>query len=227
MGFIVAYKKRSRAYVDAIAVDREYRGIGIGKTLLSELESRLATQGVEEIYLSVKSWNTSALDFYLRNGYSVKGVVFVMRATADRIRAEHVAGYVVSDVSAKYTRKYKVLPTTWWSTLVEDVDMLIYKKFYKVERTIVVKKSKRVKAVATYSLNNELVVDSILLACYSELEALKVLLNALKQVASANQAKTIKVPVDASKKQLVKALEELGFRIEESEYLLYKNISEY
>lgn len=206
-------------------MDKNFQGLGIGRELLRSVEEALASQGVKVVYLSVKSWNTRALNFYLSNGYGVKGVVFTMASSPENVKASYIPKYAVADVSASCIKRHRVKPSTWWSSLVDEVDVAVYKKFYKQERAVVAKKNGRVKGLATYSLNEGLAVDSIYISSYSNFEALSVILNALKNVAIACSKVKIEIPVDASKKQFVKALKEHGFRVVESEYLLFKEIS--
>ncbi|MEM1627769.1 MAG: GNAT family N-acetyltransferase [Desulfurococcaceae archaeon] len=224
-GFTIAYKKRNAAYIESIAVDESARGKGIGSMLLSELEKTLAKKGVEKVYLSVKSWNIAALNFYLGKGYGLKGVVFIMTGDPDYMTTRYIPGYTVMEIAASRLKKYRIRPTTWWSNLVEDIDLSIYKKFYKEERAIIVKKDNRVKAVTTYSVNDELVVDNISLSSYNAIEALEATIMALRNIAVASGSRLIEIPVDASKRQLVKLIKEYGFKVRDSEYLLMKDLS--
>lgn len=224
VGFIIAYKKKKRAYVENIAVRSQYRGRGIGSVLLTTLEDKLAGTGVSEVYLSVKSWNTKALNFYLNKNYGIRGVVLIMSAKPGEINVKHYDSYVVSDLVASSVKKTGIKPITWWSNLVDDTDFLVYRKFYREERALIVKKNRYIKAITTYTLNDELTVDSMRLSSYNALEVLETTLNALKYITLVNNAHQIEIPVDASKKKLVGFLEETGFRVKEAEYLLSKKL---
>ena len=149
-GFILAYRNRSRAYIDSLAVSEKYRGLGVGSLLLSEVERLLSERGVKSIYLSVKNWNMKALNFYLRKGYSILGVVLLMTARPHEITAYNDvnAVYVVSDVSASKVRARISKPLVSWSNLVDDVDRYIYRKLYREERALTVKKNRRTKVLS-------------------------------------------------------------------------------
>ncbi|MEM0218094.1 MAG: GNAT family N-acetyltransferase [Desulfurococcaceae archaeon] len=225
VGFAIAYRNGKRAYIDSIAVDKNYRGMGIGRAILEYLEKIFLEKRVKLVFLSVKSWNVRALDFYLRNGYGVKSVVLILRANPSEIRAEQLDDYVIEVVEAGLVKWRRVKPTVQWCNLVDNVDMTIYRKLYKTEKALITKKSGKTRAIAIYSINDDLTVDSIYLSSYNNDEDLVVLLNALKQIALHSRAKAVEIPVDATKKNLVRILEECGFKVSEAEYLLYKDLS--
>ena len=54
---------------DSVYLHTEARGKGIGKKLLSALESLLQLQGYRKIYAIITSENTVSLDFHRKNGY--------------------------------------------------------------------------------------------------------------------------------------------------------------
>ncbi len=201
--------------------------MGIGRAILEYLEKIFLEKRVKLIFLSVKSWNVRALDFYLRNGYGVKSVVLILRANPSEIRAEQLDDYVIEVVEAGLVKWRRVKPTVQWCKLVDNVDMTIYRKLYKTEKAVITKKSGKTRAVAIYSINDDLTVDSIYLSSYNNDEDLVVLLNALKQIALHSRAKAVEIPVDATKKNLVRILEEYGFKVSEAEYLLYKDLSSF
>ncbi|MEM0198895.1 MAG: GNAT family N-acetyltransferase [Desulfurococcaceae archaeon] len=225
VGFAIAYRNGKRAYIDSIAVDKNYRGMGVGRAILEYLEKIFLEKRVKLVFLSVKSWNVRALDFYLRNGYGVKSVVLILRANPSEIRAEQLDDYVIEVVEAGLVKWRRVKPTVQWCNLVDNVDMTIYRKLYKTEKALITKKSGKTRAIAIYSINDDLTVDSIYLSSYNNDEDLVVLLNALKQIALHSRAKAVEIPVDATKKNLVRILEECGFKVSEAEYLLYKDLS--
>ncbi|MEM4440044.1 MAG: GNAT family N-acetyltransferase [Desulfurococcaceae archaeon] len=227
VGFAIAYRNGKRAYIDSIAVDKNHRSMGIGRAILEYLEKIFLEKRVKLIFLSVKSWNVRALDFYLRNGYGVKSVVLILRANPSEIRAEQLDDYVIEVVEAGLVKWRRVKPTVQWCKLVDNVDMTIYRKLYKTEKAVITKKSGKTRAVAIYSINDDLTVDSIYLSSYNNDEDLVVLLNALKQIALHSRAKAVEIPVDATKKNLVRILEEYGFKVSEAEYLLYKDLSSF
>ncbi|MEM1696213.1 MAG: hypothetical protein QXQ90_06415 [Desulfurococcaceae archaeon] len=157
----------------------------------------------------------------------MKSVVLILRANPSEIRAEQLDDYVIEVVEAGLVKWRRVKPTVQWCKLVDNVDMTIYRKLYKTEKAVITKKSGKTRAVAIYSINDDLTVDSIYLSSYNNDEDLVVLLNALKQIALHSRAKAVEIPVDATKKNLVRILEEYGFKVSEAEYLLYKDLSSF
>jgi len=225
VGYLLAYKAGGRGYIESIAVDEGFRGRGIGAALLREAERSLRARSVREVYLSVKGWNTGALSFYLKHGYAVKNVVLWLGASPlDLSTSLNSDEYVVVDVSASAVKPRLRHYAIAWSSLVDSVDVHLYKKAPNYERAILIKRDRRVVAYALYSVGGSLVVDSISLSSYNQLEAVKTLVLALKHVALSRGVDSIVVPVDASKQRLVELLVNAGFRVEESELLLYKEL---
>jgi ribosomal protein S18 acetylase RimI-like enzyme len=224
VGYCLAYKNRGVGYIENIAVRGDYSGFRLGSRLLSEVERVLFESGVRGVYLAVKDWNTSAVNFYLKHGYRVKGVVFWLSGSPERINTRNPdSEYTVIDVSASKIRQRLKHHSSTWSSLVDDVEQYIYrKKLYRSERALVVKKKSRVVAYALYSINSEIIVDTIALSTYSQLEPVEVVINSLGNIARAHGVKNIEIPVDASKHKLIELLVNTGLRVKETEYLLHK-----
>lgn len=226
VGFTLAYRNKDRAYIENIAVLEEYRDMGIGKTLITMAENHLIKHGAKSIYLSVKNWNMKALNFYMKQGFGIRGIVLLMATQPSRINVNSVNNaYTVIDVIASRIKTHISKPLTSWSNLVDEVDKFIYRKLYRDERALVIKKNRGVKALVTYSINHDLIVDSIVLSSYSAMGAFETALTALRNLALFHKASDIEMPVDASKKKLVMHLEKIGFKVNEVEYLLQKDLS--
>jgi ribosomal protein S18 acetylase RimI-like enzyme len=58
-----------RGWVNYLAVDTAHRGLGLGRALMSELETQLGALGCPKLNLQVRSDNLAALAFYERLGY--------------------------------------------------------------------------------------------------------------------------------------------------------------
>ena len=70
VGFIYAnIISKDWCMLDIIAVDRKYRGEGVGTMLLDELEKRFKESGALFSYLEVRESNTNARDIYRNRGY--------------------------------------------------------------------------------------------------------------------------------------------------------------
>ncbi len=78
-----------------LSVDKGYRRCSVGSRLLESMEDVLRSEGVYTIALSVKRDNYSALGFYIRHGYSVKGVVLLLSACVDKIHVEPITEYSI------------------------------------------------------------------------------------------------------------------------------------
>jgi len=79
MGHVIGYvmgsiekRKGLRGHVLSIAVHPMYRGYGIGKKLMFELEKRFKARGVSRVYLEVSVDNTIALNMYRKLGYTIR-----------------------------------------------------------------------------------------------------------------------------------------------------------
>jgi ribosomal protein S18 acetylase RimI-like enzyme len=59
------------AWLNAIAVQARWRGVGIGRRLLAAVERPTAALGVTEIRLHTSPHNLAALDLFLKCGYAI------------------------------------------------------------------------------------------------------------------------------------------------------------
>ncbi len=75
IGLIELRCREFLGHVISIAVHPLYRGLGIGSRLLKALEERLASRGVQRIFLEVDVLNEPAIDFYRKHGYVISGVL--------------------------------------------------------------------------------------------------------------------------------------------------------
>lgn len=66
--------KEGKCYYSRIAVLKEFRGKGLGKILIDELEKRAKSEGAKEVYLEAQ---VSALGFYEKLGFKSYGDVYV------------------------------------------------------------------------------------------------------------------------------------------------------
>ncbi len=225
VGFILAYKHRSTAYIDALAVHPEYRGKGLGGILLDKLEEELVLRRVRKIYLSVKNDNIPALGFYLKHGYRINGVVLTLSAKPENITAELPGNYTyrVLDASSSVVEGIKTLPSTWWSSLTEPVDKLLYKRMHSEEAIIVYKKG-RIRGLIEYEPDEKVVVDYLAVSFHKPRESLQALLGVFKKELQKNNTLEVVILVDSSKNSLLEELMKYGFRVKGSEYKMIKTI---
>ena len=233
VGFAVIYKKRGRAYIDALAVAEVYRGKGIGECLLRKVEEILFGESVEKIYLTVKNRNNRALGMYIKNGYRISNVILILEARSSNIDVDIDGGVLnkirISIGSVKRTSipRVRLLDLTMWNNFTWDVDEAIYRLSGEEVTLITVYKSRRIVGVAQLSTNSgKVVVERIALSYYRPTESLKVLIDSIKRFADKGADTSIVIPVDSSKISLLKTLISMGFRIVDSEYVLYKEIEE-
>jgi ribosomal-protein-alanine N-acetyltransferase len=73
VGYVCLVLGNRIGYIYSIAVLKEYRGKGIGTTLLEEAEQHAQALGIDVIQLEVRC-NSKAVALYQRNGYSVKHI---------------------------------------------------------------------------------------------------------------------------------------------------------
>lgn len=75
VGYVVGrqsgWGRRKQGHIVSIAVRDDYRGHGLGATLLAEVLTQLRDAGVEEVVLEVGESNESAIRLYRRFGFEV------------------------------------------------------------------------------------------------------------------------------------------------------------
>jgi GNAT superfamily N-acetyltransferase len=72
-------------YLEDIFVLPEYRRLGIGKALLTDLAKRAVAQGCGRLEWSVLEWNQPAIDFYEKLGATVLPNWRICRVTGDSL----------------------------------------------------------------------------------------------------------------------------------------------
>ncbi|MEM2128265.1 MAG: ribosomal protein S18-alanine N-acetyltransferase [Candidatus Methanomethylicaceae archaeon] len=63
---------RSLGHIISIAVEKDFRGKGIGKKLLHELIKRLSGMGAKKIRIEVRESNEIAINLYKKMGFTTK-----------------------------------------------------------------------------------------------------------------------------------------------------------
>lgn len=75
IGFIWGYIKKENieeAHVNYFFIKDNYRSQGIGKLLIKEMQEKLSCMNVKKIELLVDKTNEKAINFYAKQGFSVK-----------------------------------------------------------------------------------------------------------------------------------------------------------
>lgn len=74
VGYIGAVLSYDEADIALVAVDKNYRGKGIGKELIKSLEKVLIENNIERVFLEVRVSNSSAIALYLKSGFTGRSV---------------------------------------------------------------------------------------------------------------------------------------------------------
>ncbi len=68
-GSVRGWDGKKRGHISGIAVDREYRGMGIGSKLIKAVEEYFRRDAFDRVTLEVRISNRTAIDFYEWHGY--------------------------------------------------------------------------------------------------------------------------------------------------------------
>ena len=79
IGSVIGGFDGRRGFIYHLAVQKEFRGLGVGALLLDEVEKRLQSKGCLKCILHVLEDNVGAMDFYKRQGWrhATEDAVFV------------------------------------------------------------------------------------------------------------------------------------------------------
>jgi len=69
-GVMAGYEGR-RGWINLLAVDPDHRRRGLGREMMDVAHERLAELGCPKVNLQIRVWNTDAIAFYERLGYSL------------------------------------------------------------------------------------------------------------------------------------------------------------
>lgn len=75
VGYILAYQKGNFIDFYSIAVDKNYRNLGIGTTLVNFMLKQFKKAGLKKASLLVKTTNKTALFFYKKLGFKIKKTI--------------------------------------------------------------------------------------------------------------------------------------------------------
>lgn len=89
VGYIFAYLKDNSIYFSSIAVDKNYRNMGIGRKLFAFMFKHFAKKGLKKACLDVRTANKKAISFYENLGFkTVKKIKRYYRDGSDAYRME-------------------------------------------------------------------------------------------------------------------------------------------
>ncbi len=63
-----SFRGQQGFYLEDIFIDKNYRGLGIGETMLKNIAQTAKSQGAERIDFQVLDWNAPAISFYEKLG---------------------------------------------------------------------------------------------------------------------------------------------------------------
>jgi ribosomal-protein-alanine N-acetyltransferase len=76
VGYAASYNEPGvRTRVLSLAVDKQHRGMGIGRRLMQKMEDLAKSSASKEMTLEVRVTNVPAVKLYVREGYQIKGTV--------------------------------------------------------------------------------------------------------------------------------------------------------
>lgn len=70
---------RKQLNIDAICVDKKYRGKGIGTKILESIKEIAKSKGCTDLYLTVNQENENAIKMYEKFGFKVKNIAYMMK----------------------------------------------------------------------------------------------------------------------------------------------------
>lgn len=74
IGTVIGGYDGRRGIIYHLAVEQSYRGNGIGKMLMAEIEKRLAAKGCLRSYLLIMPENLDVIEFYRQIGWEIMPV---------------------------------------------------------------------------------------------------------------------------------------------------------
>jgi RimJ/RimL family protein N-acetyltransferase/GNAT superfamily N-acetyltransferase len=93
-GVVIGFARARRSgvcFFEELVIDRQFRGQGIGSSMLQALESELIAAGETDIFLSmVWPGNGGAVDFYIRHGYDLLNTFELRKGFTEDRRGERI-----------------------------------------------------------------------------------------------------------------------------------------
>ena len=79
--FTYDFKAPKRGRITELIVSQNCRGKGYGQILLNSMEKCLIDNGCQDILLGVFGYNENAIKFYERNGYHIRIIDMIKKAS--------------------------------------------------------------------------------------------------------------------------------------------------
>ncbi|MGA2785396.1 MAG: GNAT family acetyltransferase [Candidatus Bathyarchaeia archaeon] len=84
VGVVMGAWDGRRGWINHLAVSPNFQRLGIGRSLLDEIEKRLAKKGALKVNAQVHRWNKVSLDFFESLGYEVHADLLMVGKTIKR-----------------------------------------------------------------------------------------------------------------------------------------------
>ncbi len=239
VGFALVYRYSlgRSVYIDSLAIDPGYRGMGFGKAMLNLLEKLFRDEGFEKIYLTVKHSNLRALSLYLKSGYRIRNIVLILGIDSiDKLPGDE--DFFDNDYSYKIyvntrrgigIRRKIFLESAVWNRFTGDPDEAIYERSREKRIIIKIYKGRRIVGVASISIErNQLLIERLALVFNDSSITLMYIMRVVKRILEeySYRISNILIPVDASKNSILNTLLNTGFRIVDTEYVVVKDLRE-
>lgn len=75
VGYIIAYTRSKIIDFDSLAVDKKFRRLGIGRTLVNLILKRFGKKGFKKASLEVRISNKKALSFFQSLGFEIRKIL--------------------------------------------------------------------------------------------------------------------------------------------------------
>ncbi len=72
VGYIVVWVQKPEAFIMTFAIDKNYRGKGLGERLIRFCEEKLKEEGVSLLELDVRKSNLAAINLYKKLGFRIE-----------------------------------------------------------------------------------------------------------------------------------------------------------
>jgi ribosomal protein S18 acetylase RimI-like enzyme len=76
VGSLLGTHDGRKGWINRLAVTPEFRGLGVGRMLVEEVEKRLSEAGIEITACLIEQWNSESMEFFERLGYEKHRNVF-------------------------------------------------------------------------------------------------------------------------------------------------------
>lgn len=76
VGSLLGTHDGRKGWINRLAVTPEFRGLGVGRMLVEEVEKRLSEAGIEITACLIEQWNSESMEFFEKLGYEKHRNVF-------------------------------------------------------------------------------------------------------------------------------------------------------